>query len=334
MTKENRKDTIVMRTIDAPRNRVWNAWTDPKQLAKWWGPPGAVINITSFDLRPGGTFLYSAAMGTNTLWAKFVYKEVHSKEKIVFVNSFSNEKGGITPNPWIQGWPLSILTTITLAEQGKKTILTIAATPIDASPEENETFTKNAPGMKQGFAGAFERLDAHLGVKPTVMQGKEFVITRVFDAPRERVWKAWTTPELIKKWWGPEQFSCPVAKVDLRPGGKYLYCMRGLVEPYLGRDLYSGGTFREIIPKERIVLTDHFADEHGNKVPASTHGLSPDFPGEMQVIITFADEGHEKTRLSITYTLPESAKAREAMQLSGMEIGWNSSLDKLARLLA
>ncbi len=155
-------------------------------------------------------------------------------------------------------------------------------------------------------------------------EAKEFVIERIIHAPREKVWDTWTKPEHLKNWWGPEGFTCPVAKVDLRVGGEYLYAMRGPD----GKEYWSGGFFREIVPGERIEVTDMFKDAQGNKMRASDYGLSPDFPAEMHVTVTFEAHGH-KTKLSIIYELPESPAARIAMEESGMEAGWNSSLDKL-----
>jgi uncharacterized protein YndB with AHSA1/START domain len=73
---------------------------------------------------------------------------------------------------------------------------------------------------------------------------RELVITRIFDAPREKVWKAWTDPERVKRWWGPKDFTAPVIKIDLRVGGKYLYCMRS---PEV-KDFWSGGIFQEVVP--------------------------------------------------------------------------------------
>jgi uncharacterized protein YndB with AHSA1/START domain len=157
----------------------------------------------------------------------------------------------------------------------------------------------------------------------TSVKGRELVIERIFDAPRELVWKAWTEPERLMRWWGPTGYSCPVAKIDLRVGGKYLFCMR---TPE-GQDTWSGGTYQEIVPMERIVATDHFADEHGNVVPGSRYGMPEDFPLEMVVTVTFEDLG-EKTKLTLRHAgFPEGDMPGMAAE------GWNQSLDKLAESL-
>lgn len=107
---------------------------------------------------------------------------------------------------------------------------------------------------------------------------RELVITRVFDAPRELVWKAWTEPEHMMRWWGPKDFTCSHCEIDLSVGGKYLNCMRGPAGTDFDRDYWSTGIYREIVQLKRIVYTDSFADENGNVVPATHYGMSADFP--------------------------------------------------------
>ncbi len=153
---------------------------------------------------------------------------------------------------------------------------------------------------------------------------RELVITRIFDAPRELVWKAWTDPERAKRWWGPKDFTAPVIKIDLRVGGKYLFCMRSPD----GQDFWSTGVYREIVPQKKIVVTDSFADEKGNVVPASHYGMS-DFPLECQVTVTFEDQDG-KTKMTLKHSGIESISETDR---SNMEQGWNQSFDKLAESL-
>jgi len=153
----------------------------------------------------------------------------------------------------------------------------------------------------------------------------EIVITRFFDAPRELAWRAWTEPELVKEWWGPKNYTAPSIMIDLRVGGKYLYCMRSPE----GRDIWSTGVNREIIRPERIVSTDSFADEKGNVVPATCYGISRDFPAdELLVTVTFEVQA-TRTKLTLWHTgLPPGDIS------DGTRAGWNESLDKYASVLA
>src|SRR4030067_2100135 len=101
----------------------------------------------------------------------------------------------------------------------------------------------------------------------TKIEGRTLTITRIFNAPRERVWKAWTDPELVKKWWGPKIFTAPHIAIDLRVGGKYLYCMKSETgEEAWKKSNWSTGIYKEIKPRGKLVMTDSFADEHGNIV--------------------------------------------------------------------
>jgi uncharacterized protein YndB with AHSA1/START domain len=163
------------------------------------------------------------------------------------------------------------------------------------------------------------------GRQTAASAASELVITRVLDAPRPLVWKAWTEPERVARWWGPRIFTAPVCKIDLRVGGEYLYCMRSPD----GQDFWSKGTYREIVPPERIVATDSFADAEGNVVPATYYGMSGDWPLEMIVTVTFEDlDG--KTRLTIRHAGIVGVNAEDR---GGMEQGWTESLDKLAEYL-
>lgn len=152
---------------------------------------------------------------------------------------------------------------------------------------------------------------------------KNLVITRIFNAPPELVWQAWTEPEHFQKWWGPESFTCPKVEIDLRVGGKNLFVMRSPD----GTDLHCGGTFQEIVPNQKLVMTNGFTDQEGNRVHPSVYGMPEGIPEEHLLTVTFK-KVDGKTELSITQTIPDSI-AKEI----GAYDGWNSSLDKLANTL-
>jgi len=154
---------------------------------------------------------------------------------------------------------------------------------------------------------------------------EEVTIARIFDAPRDLVWEAWTEPEHCMRWWGPKGFTAPVWKADFRPGGEYLGCMRSPE----GKDYWSKGVFREIIPPERIVMTDSFADPQGNIVQASYYGMSGDWPIEMLITVTF-EEQDGKTKLTLRHSGIEGFTDKD---IQDMRQGWNESLDKLSDLL-
>jgi uncharacterized protein YndB with AHSA1/START domain len=155
------------------------------------------------------------------------------------------------------------------------------------------------------------------------MHGRELAITRVFDAPRELVWKAWTDPDIAKKWWGPKGFTTPSCRMDPRPGGKYLNCMRGPD----GKDVWSTGTYAEVVPPSRLVMSDSFSDENGNPVPASHYGFKGDFPMELRITVTFEEQGG-RTKMTLRHEgMPAGEHSRGAMK------GWNEMFDKLSATL-
>jgi len=152
---------------------------------------------------------------------------------------------------------------------------------------------------------------------------RELVVARSFNAPREQVWEAFTDPAMVKRWWGPKGFTAPVIESEPKAGGRYLYCMRSPE----GKDYWSAGWFKEFSPPERLVAIDSFADREGNIVPASTYGLSGDWPLETEMTITFEEEDGG-TRLTMRERDVPGGPDRDASIQ-----GWNESMDKLAEVL-
>jgi uncharacterized protein YndB with AHSA1/START domain len=153
----------IGREVDAPRELVWKAWTDPVALAAWWGAAGTQIEVKSFDLGPGGMFLYSMkSPNGEPVWGRFIYREVTPTGRLVFVSSFSNESGGVAANPWMPGWPLEVVNTLTLEDLGGRTRLTIRGAPMNATTEARKIFEAGRASIAGGFEGTFRRLDAYL----------------------------------------------------------------------------------------------------------------------------------------------------------------------------
>jgi uncharacterized protein YndB with AHSA1/START domain len=148
----------------------------------------------------------------------------------------------------------------------------------------------------------------------------ELLITRVFDAPRDLVFKAWTDPARLMRWWAPKGCTTPHCTVDLRVGGVFHYCMR-LPD---GREIWGLGVYKEIVEPERVVYIDTFADAKGIPVPPAHYGMSSGHPSETLVTVTFSEQ-NGKTKLSLRHSIPESFVERE-----GIQKGWVDMLDRLA----
>ena len=158
----------------------------------------------------------------------------------------------------------------------------------------------------------------------TVNETERMVVTRVFDAPRELVWKAWTDPKYVMQWWGPKGFTAPVCKMDFRVGGKSLLCMK---MPD-GQECRNAVEYHEIVLHEKIVSSMYFSDSKGNKVEPATYGIEHEAIDGAHDVTIFEDLGNGQTKLTHTGNEPmESAKN------SGQLEGWNQILDKVAAVV-
>ena len=157
-------DFVISRVLDAPRELVWKCFTDPERMKQWWGPKGVTVEQAKMDLRPGGTFLYGMKTADGTvMWGRMVYREIVPPAKIVFINSFSDENGGLTRHPMAPTWPIEMLSIFTFEEQpGGKTKFTVRWSPLDPTAEEQQTFDAGHASMTQGWTGTLEKLEAYL----------------------------------------------------------------------------------------------------------------------------------------------------------------------------
>jgi uncharacterized protein YndB with AHSA1/START domain len=160
--------------------------------------------------------------------------------------------------------------------------------------------------------------------KSMVNEMERMVVSRVFDAPRELVWKAWTDPKYVMQWWGPKGFTAPFCQMDFRVGGKFLCCMRAPD----GQEFWNGGEYHEIVPYEKIVSSMYFSDAKGNKVEPEHYGIEHEAIENVHDVILFEDLGNGQTKLTFIGNEPmESAKN------SGQLEGWNQILDKIAEVI-
>lgn len=153
----------------------------------------------------------------------------------------------------------------------------------------------------------------------------ELVITRIFDAPRELVFKVWTDPKHVVNWWGPHGFTAPFVKIDFRVGGSFHYCMRSPE----GKDYWNKGVYREIVVPERIASTMFFSDKDGNFVEPTHYRMGPDVPSEMLDTVTFSVHEGDKTKLTLHRNTPLSISKRYRE-----DQGWAQSLERFAEELA
>ncbi len=304
----------ITRVFDAPRSLVFKAWIDPKHVAQWWGPHGFTNPVCELEVQPGGAIRIHMRGPDGTVYPnKSVFTEVVKPERIVYSHG-GGKKGG--PGAHFEA-------TWMFEAQGDKTKVTIRM--LFPSAAKRDKVVKEY-GAIEGGKQTLERLAEQLAKMPA---GSEFVITRVFDVPRELVFKAWTEPERLKHWWGPRGFTMRSCKLDLRPGGVFHYSMQSPD----GREMWGKFVYREIVAPERLVFVVSFTDEEGNPV---RHPMSPTWP--LEVLNTMTLSEHDGKTMLTVYGVPINATKEERKTFQAgrdsMRQGFTGTLDQLTDYLA
>jgi uncharacterized protein YndB with AHSA1/START domain len=310
MDMENKKaastadrEITVSRVFDAPRELVWEAWTDPRHVVHWWGPNGFTTTIEKMDVRPGGVWKHVMHGPDGTDYPnKSTFTEVVKPERICFLHGGSR-KG----DPGVQ-----FEATWTFEALGDKTRLTVHM--VFPTAADRERVVRDY-GALEGAHQTLARLAGHL--QQTLSGQASVTITRLLNAPRELVWQAWTDPVQLAQWWGPHGFTAPLCELDLRPGGTILIHMRGPAGSPFDMIMPMKGMFREIVAPERLVfVSSAFHDETGNP--------------QLEVLNTLTlEERQGKTRLTLNAVVIKSTPAT-AGAIAGMKEGWAQSIEKLA----
>jgi uncharacterized protein YndB with AHSA1/START domain len=305
MAAQSDTDLVISRTFQAPRALVFQAWLDPKHLVAWWGPRGFTTRAET-DPRVGGRYRLTMVSDTGEEYPmKGSYREIVPHERIVYDADLSEH-----PPSWHdlidpardRGKPrpaLTTLTTVTFEDKAGATLMTVHTR--FETKTLRDSFARN--GMEAGFAQCFDRLDERL------FSEREIMNTRVFTAPRELVWKVWTQPEHIARWWGPRGFTNTISKMEVKSGGSWEFVMHGPD----GKDYVNKHVYVEIAAPERLVM-DHVS--------------GPVF----RMTATFTEEGG-KTRV-IWRMRFESAELRDrvAREFGAVE-GLSQNFDKLGEYL-
>jgi uncharacterized protein YndB with AHSA1/START domain len=310
----------ISRMLDAPRELVYKAFTDPGMLAEWMGPRGFTAMDVEQDLRVGGNWrlrLHQTgettacdAQGQKDLWQHGEYLEIVAPERLVYTFAWENRVD----------IPIQETTiTVTFRELEGKTVMDFR--------QGNFTTVADRDGHNVGWSSTFDRLTEFVAAeakKENSPGAYELVIERIFDAPRKLVWDVWTDPAHASEWMGPRGFTAMHLKQDVRPGGKWRLCLHsdgfdvgdGQLRVI---DIWQGGVYREIEAPERIVYTFAWEDR-------SAVGLDPE-PHETVITVTFKELG-EKTAMTFRQAFFTTVGERD-----GHTKGWNSSLDRFGELV-
>jgi uncharacterized protein YndB with AHSA1/START domain len=308
------REIVITRVFAAPRELVWKAWTDPRHVARWWGPRGFTTTTHEMDIRPGGAwrFVMHGPDGTDYK-NRIVFLEVAPSDRLTYRHAGEEEHDDV-----------KFQTTVTFADEGGKTRLTMRMT-FETAAERNAVVEKY--GAIEGGQQTLERLGEHLAGPE--FGGPEFVVTRTFDAPRDLVWKAWTDAGHLVRWFGPKGFTTSAARFELRPGGTFHYRMQSPD----GREMWGKWVFREIAAPGRLVYVSSFSDEAGNTARAP---FSDTWPLEVLSTVTF-DERDGKTTITLRGVPLDAIDAERKTfedMFGSMRQGWAGTLDQLAAHLA
>ena len=308
------REIVISRVVDAPRELVWAAWTEPKHVVHWWGPRGFSTTIKKMDFRVGGAWEHTMKGPDGANYPnKSTFREIVPLERITYSHGGGREDG---PGA-------SFLATWTFESvQGGKTKLTGRMVFPTAAARD---FVVKEFGAIEGGKQTLERLGEYLP-RMTAKAG-EFVISRILSAPRTLVWTCWTEVKHMA-WWGPKGVTLSHAKLDFRPGGIFHYCLK---TPD-GHAMWGKWVIREIDQPQRIVFVNSFSDEAGG---LTRHPGSAQWPLELLSTITFTEQG-DQTLVTIRW-LPLNASAVEQKTFdeghASMHQGWGGSLDQLTTYL-
>jgi uncharacterized protein YndB with AHSA1/START domain len=299
----------ITRIYDAPVKAVWDAWTDVKQVEKWWGPRGFTITTHSKDLRPGGSWDYTMHGPDGTDYPNTTkYFEVQKYSRLVYDHGAHNDRP-----------PLFRVTVVFTDLKGKTKMDMTMTMPTQEARIETEKIIKKANGNS-----TWDRLAEYLAKESS---GKEqFVINRTFDAPIAKMYELWTDPQHFSQWLPPTGFTMKFIRADIKPGGGTFYSMTN------GGDLtmYGRASYLKLERPHLLVYTQQFCDEKEN---VSRHPLAPTWPETMLTTVQLAEEGADKTRVTVTWDVVGNATREELEtfinQKAGMTQGWTGSFDKL-----
>ena len=287
------------RVLPYPPERVFAAFRDGAQLARWWGPRGFANEFHEFDLRPGGRWRFDMVAPDGSRHAQEkTFKEVDAPHRIVLAHAQS-------------GHDFDMSMTFDAVPEGTRVTWRMRF----ASAADLARVHKH---IVEGNEQNFDRLAQHLAA--TASDAAAIVLQRTFAASREKVWRAWTEPALLARWWSPSSMTPVIRALDLRPGGVFHYGMRDAE----GKTTWGIATYREIVAPARIVYVDSFADEHGRLAHPSAYGMSDSHPVESLVTITF-EETVGGTLVTLRHEIPATTTER-----AGAVEGWSEMLKRMA----
>ncbi|HEY0264408.1 MAG TPA: SRPBCC domain-containing protein [Granulicella sp.] len=302
-------ETLIVdsRVFNAPRELVFQMFTDAEHIAHWWGPRGFTTKTERMDVAPGGLWIHTMISAEGVEYPNEVrYVEVEYPGRLVFDH---------LSDPLFR-------TTVTFTETAPDK--TEVRYEMEFATSELRDSVVKTYGAMEGLHDTLSRFEELLATQGS----EELVITREFDAPRELVYKCWTEPERLTEWWlGPGGSRLTIKHADIRPGGTMVYGMR---MPD-GKMVWLRWAFRDLTPPSRIVLVVSFVDEQENPLP---HASAPALLERLSTV-TFEEQGGKTLmtfRSQMMYAREEDRAASRTF-FEGMQQGWTGLLNSLEAYL-
>ena len=309
---QNDRELVIQRLLNAPRELVFKVWTDPEHVVRWWGPTGFTTTNHGMDTSEKGVWRFTMHGPDGVDYQnKIVFLEVNAPERLVYQHSDDDGYEQI-----------HFRVIITFEAIGNQTNLTMRS--VFDTREELERVAREFRAI-EGAHQHMARLESYVA-SPIAQETNPlpFTITRHFNAPLDLVFEAFSKAEHLANWWGPKGMDIDAHAFDFRPGGRFHYSMTN----EHGDTMYGLMQFTDILPKEKIVFINSFADKDGNILPPPF----PDpWPSEMYHVITLSGD-HQKTKLTLTSTPIHASDTERQTFIDGfdsMKEGYGGSFDQL-----
>jgi uncharacterized protein YndB with AHSA1/START domain len=281
-------EIVVIRHFDAPAARVFDAWLDPAAVGHWLfaTPTGEMLHV-EVDARVGGEFVIAEKRGEQVAEHFGRYMEIDRPKRLVF--------------------------TFAADRTEKPSLVVVEITPDDTGCELRLTHTMDAKWAEYADRTRSGWTMVLAGLHNEITADRQIVMTRIFDAPRDLVWHAWTDPDHVDHWWGPNGFLNETLEMEVRAGGMWRYVMHGPD----GTDYDNRIVYREVVAPERLVY------RHSSDID--------DDPMAFEVTVTFAAQG-DKTHLTMR-SLFATVEQQKATVAFGAIEGGQQTLSRLADYL-
>lgn len=314
-------DALTMTLVadaDVPVDRLWRAFTQPRQIERFWGPPGWPATFRDFDFTVGGRAIYYMTSPTGERhYGAWEFTDIRPNEGFEAIDAFIDEAGTVN-----DGLPASRMTfSFTPTDTGSRLELVTHFASLDGLEQSL------AMGMREGIRLAMGQLDAVVhdlrdyargkGTRTEVLSDQHVRITRLIDGPRELVWRAHVEPELLRRWLlGPDGWRMTVCEIDPTAGGRYRYAWAP-EEGTEGEPFGFDGEALLVEPVHRMVSTEHMT--------------GTDFPTTRNDLSLYEEDGATLLTLLIEY--PDAA-TRDTVLATGMTDGMEASYARLERVVA